>query len=292
MNPIDLATVAQIKLWQPGIQPLDDATTDAVLQAAITGVSLDWLRRTGRGPKNWQVAKQSPFNQVCTYTEVYDGTGRDIQFLRNTPIMSVTSLKINGYAIQESTAFGVLGYGISDDGKSIFLRHGGRGRFSPIGGRMSFQQGRQNVEITYTAGFSEQAVANELQTIPAGLTVSASVIPWLADSGVSYFSNGNPLSPVLIAPLQGQYFIQSPGVYLFNAADAAAQVLLNYSAAGTPPDVSLAVTKMVYLTYKRRGWEGLRSVAQKDIGQTTYTSWEVDPSVAEAIRNYTRTALV
>lgn len=57
MAAIDLTTVANVRAWIPGPSGTPDAATlarqDAVLQAAITAASLDFLRRTGRGPKNW-----------------------------------------------------------------------------------------------------------------------------------------------------------------------------------------------------------------------------------------------
>jgi hypothetical protein len=364
MNPIDLTTVAAVREWIPGNPVANNAQDNAVIQSAITSISLDWLRRTGRGPRNFQVATQSPFNQPVQYTETYDGNGNSRMFLRNAPIVSVSSLTAFGKTVPQSTSPASAGWVIDDTAKSISLispfagrGYGGYGRWPAfqIGVLPQFPIGTQNIQITYTAGFNAQAITNELQVIPAlpsawvasksysagaqifdgvyvqtasiignalsstsgtsdpafsqtpggyvtegalvwtnsGLpySVTANVLPWLGSTSVAYFSNGNPLTQVFTAPAQGQFFIQSPGSYLFNSADAGSQILLSYSASGTPPDVSLAVIRMVYLTYKRRGWEGLRSLAQKDVGQTTYAAWEVDPEVAEVIRNYTRTAI-
>lgn len=379
-SPLDLTTVASVKQWMPGVQAPDNLSTDAVLQSAITAASLDMLRRTGRGPRNWQVATQSPYNQVVTYTETYDGTGTPRLFLRNFPIMSVTSLSVFGTTVTASTSQASPGFVIDGTARSIALispfsgsggwagSYYGTGRWPAFGlGVLArFPIGVQNITVTYTAGFNAQIITNELQTVPAlpavwaattnytngsqvyaagsvqtaslkgsvqvaasgsstpgfsaslggtaadgtsiiwtnsgpPYSVAANVLPWLslpvaippasALPGVSYFSSGIPLTQVFTAPTIGQYFIQAPGSYLFAAADASAQILLNYQAAGTPPDLSLAVTKMVFLTYKRRGWEGLRSTSQKDVGQTNYSAWEVSPEVLEVIENYRRRAL-
>lgn len=112
----------------------------------------------------------------------------------------------------------------------------------------------------------------------------------LDDDGVAYFSNGNPLIPVMTAPAVGQYFLIQQGLYLFNTADAGQEVMVSYEQAGTPADIVLAVIQLVSLNYKRRDWIGQRSVAMKDVGSTSYTL-ATDPGIVETIRNYTRMSL-
>lgn len=114
-------------------------------------------------------------------------------------------------------------------------------------------------------------------------------VAFLQDNGVSYFSSGNPLVPVNVAPAQGQYFVVSPGTYLFNVADTGLEMLLSYTLAGTPGDIVLAVIQLVSLNYKRRDWIGLRSVAMKDVGSTSYTL-QMDPAIKDVISLYTRTS--
>ncbi len=114
--------------------------------------------------------------------------------------------------------------------------------------------------------------------------------PWLSDAGVVYFSGGAPLSPVTTAPAAGQYCLLGGGAYLFNSADAGSQVLISYLAAGTPADVQEAVLRWINLIYKRRGWEGIASLMQKDAGSTVYSKFEIDPSVEKTIAYYRRRA--
>lgn len=298
MAAIDLTTVTLVREWIPAPSGTPNAQTlatqNAVLQAAITAASLDFLRRTGYGLASGSVPAQSPFVQAVQYSETYNGNGNDTLFLRNRPVISIQSLAINGLAVQASSGSPNAGYMIGGNGNSVVLIPSGPGfpAFPQFGTGLRFARGTQNIAITYTAGFPSQSITNELQTIPSSgpFTVLTS-LPWLADGGVKYFSNGNPLTQVQIAPAQGQYYLNG-STYLFNAADVAAQIQISYTATGTPPDIQNAVTRMIYLMYQRRSWEGLRSLAKPDLGQTTYSSWEIDPSVKEVIDNYSRTALV
>jgi hypothetical protein len=123
---------------------------------------------------------------------------------------------------------------------------------------------------------------------PYSLVVN--VLPWLADGGVTFFIGGAALTPVNVAPITGQYFLQGNGSYLFAAADAGKQVQISYSAAGTPFDIKETILRWVNLIYKRRGWEGIRSLMQKDAGSTVYTSFEVDPSFEKCFSHYRRRA--
>lgn len=124
----------------------------------------------------------------------------------------------------------------------------------------------------------------------APYTLTVNNVPWLSDGGVNYFSSGNPLTAVLTSPTAGQYFVLGNGSYLFSATDAGSQIQVSYDAAGTPADVQESVLRWVNLIYKRRGWEGIRSLMQKDAGSTVYTSFEIDPSIEKTMRYYRRRA--
>lgn len=301
MAAIDLTTINLVREWIPAPattpSPGTLAQQNSVLQAAITAISADFLKRMGYGPQNGQAPTQSPFNQPVQYSEVYDGSGTSRLFLRNRPIISVQSLTIFGLAVQQSSGPGASGFAIDGSGKSISLVSVAPGfplsPVFPLGAIAKFPRGTQNIAITYTAGYSSVSVPAELQTIPASpgpYTVTPNQ-NWLADGGVKYFSTGNPFTAVQIAPQQGQYYLNN-GVYLFNAADAGQQIQLAYTAAGTPADLELAARRTVFLQYQRRGWEGLASLAKPDSGQTSYTRWELDPEAAEVVANYARTAIV
>jgi hypothetical protein len=286
---LDLTTLPSVQAW------INGGSADVVnLQSCITAASVNFLSLTGRGLTNGEDT-QSPFNQPVAYTEIYDGNGSRRQMTRNAPVQSIQSVMIAGQPVPASTGFGVPGYAIDANAKSIILQGGRWHVQNGFDHQSGFYQGQQTVTLAYTAGYTTKAVTGELQTIPAGLTLSASSLSqglnWLADGGVKYFSDGTPLTPSLISPTVGQYYIVSPGVYLFNAADAARQVLLSYTAAGTPADIVLAINQMVALNYKRRQWVGIRSLAMKDVGSTSYTM-DLDPSITRVIDLYKRTAIL
>jgi hypothetical protein len=256
---------------------------------------------------------------------------------------------------------------IDDQGRAIVIRAGGGGMspqtFAYVAtfgngytsgagypyGYKPFATGPQSIAVDYMAGFQEQVITGDLETVTsawvantaytAGQVISdgaflqqatnsgtsgALAPPWstqsqgttldnqvtwlntgiasapytisiqsevavLSDQGVSYFSSGTALTKVNISPNAGEYFLIAPGQYLFNAADAGQKMLVNYTLAGTPQDIVLAVIQLVSLNYKRRDWIGQRSVAMKDVGSTSYTL-DIDPNIKAVISAYTRSS--
>lgn len=297
-NPIDLTSVGRMKSWlsSQGVNPGDADN----LQACITAASKYWIWYCGLGPADNSVPTHSPFNELVTYTETYNGNGSQQMYLRNRPVKNVISLVVNLSTIQQSQAFGQPGWVIDGNARSIWIRGGGGGQpfvstFYPssFGGQW-FIKGIQNVAVQYQAGFAANVIPAELATIPATApyTIQVANIPFLTDGGVKYFSSGTPLTPVNIAPAVGQYFLQGGGVYLFNAADAGRQVLISYTAAGTPPDVLIAATQMVAVNYKRRSWIDQKSQMMPGEGTISYRDWELPPEVMSVMDSYKRVAIV
>lgn len=308
-NPIDLTTLVAVKNWVK--IPLAQTADDDTIQACITAAGQFWLIWTGRGNADGSTPAQSPFNTPVLYNENYDGPGNlDVfgnsrMFLRNSPIQSVQQLTVNTVQVQQSTAFGQPGWVIDSGGKSLLLRAGGGGtgtstnNFWPLGGISAFfRKGGQNINVQYTAGFPSPLISGELQAIPAASgTPPRSIITvnqrWLSDVSVNNFNTGLPLTKVLIAPAPGQYFILGGGQYLFNSGDAGTSVLMNYNAAGTPPDVDLATRQMVAVNYKRRDWidQKTRSMGG-NAGATSYRDWMLPPEVISVMNSYKRMAIV
>lgn len=284
-DPIDLTTVEAVKAWlnTSGTASRANTIEDTNLQRCVTAASRYWLWRTGRGAGNWQTMQQSPLNQAVQYDETYDGNGNDQLFLRNSPVISVQSVLIDGRPLPAAQGARGRGWMLPNAGNRIVL-HG-----------ECFAYGRQNIQVQYTAGFVALAVTGEVHTIsaePGPYLVSAGSLPWLADVGVAYFADGTALQRVMTAPQQGQYFLQASGQYLFSATDASQQVLLSYSAAGTPADIRLAATQMVAVNYKRRQWIDQASQAMANgAGTVSYRNWELPPEVVSVMNAYTRRAL-
>jgi len=366
-TPLDLVTTDDVIAWIFGATSAVANQNAGILQTAISALSLDLLRRTGRANQNGSVPAASPFNQAITYTESYSGNGNELLPMRNWPVLSVSSVQVYGNTIPQSTVPNNYGWYIEDSGKFLGLRNGpllaglspnGWGGFtrSPAGypAKTGWPKGIDCIQVTYSGGFAAAPVSGELQTIPAlppawqastlyangqlifdgtnvqmaqviggnqksassgtptppwspkpeagtpdgallfwinqgpPYTITVLQLPWISDIGVTYFSSGLPLTAVQTAPAAGQYFAMGNGVYLFNSADAGKQVQISYLTAGTPADVKLAMLRWINLIYKRRGWEGIRSVSNKDGGSTVYTSFEVDPSVDKVIEYYKR----
>lgn len=125
----DLTTLVDVKAWM-GITVTDQ---DAVLTRLISAASnyiQSWLNRD---------------LLAADYTERFNGTGTASLMLTNYPVLSVTSVKINGLTIPAGSD-SADGYFFDSDG--LYLRG------------YRFERGVSNVLVSYRGGF---------ETIPAEL---------------------------------------------------------------------------------------------------------------------------
>jgi hypothetical protein len=245
--------------------------------------------------------------QPVEFNEFYDGSGSDRQFLRNWPVQSVVSVTVGGVALPLATPGSTNGVGIVIDGskKSISMRGGSRiptrgyagsySRGNDCSGNVGrFFRGQQNVNVDYIAGFPLAPVVAELQTIPAGSPYL--VTPngqWISDVGVSLFVGGTPLVKSNSSPNTGQYFVTPQGLYMFNAAQAGDQILMNYNAAGTPGDLQGFATRNISLVLKRGQWQGQSSQSMAGgAGTINYNSAEFSDHDKRILEIYRRTAAV
>ena len=104
---------------------------DVTLQGLITNASLQVLQYIDRPHILSSV--------LGPLTENYDGNGSDRLLPRNFPIISVSSLSIDGVAVQAATTPTTAGY--LWDGRRILLRG------------FRFCRGLQNVQLSYSAGY-------------------------------------------------------------------------------------------------------------------------------------------
>lgn len=233
MAASDLAQLADLKAWLAGSSGIG-AGDDTLLARLITDVSgaiYAYLSRPSLLPR--------------TVTERYDGSGKRRLYLRQFPVLSVSSLLVDDLAVPAAP---VPASGGSWP-QSGYLLEPWDG--APPGGiqaldcydAWSFRAGRQNVVVTCTTGYQ---VTGEPATVPnpAGGSSTSAVTPaqpygpWASDQGVTY-AGGTPLTPVSGTPTQGQYAVavmQQPDAtppswsiaYTFAAADAGAAVLISY----------------------------------------------------------------
>jgi len=136
----DLTTLAAVAAWleqEPGQGDLIVDTDGLLIGEVISGVSADFERETGR-----RFALEQ-------HDETYDGRGATRMFVRNSPIVSVASVTIDGRVIPAGNSTSPGWY---HDGKRVLLTGW---RFSP---------GAANVGIVYQGGF---------ETIPRDLAMAA-----------------------------------------------------------------------------------------------------------------------
>jgi len=126
--PDDLCTLADLKAWLPNQCNNDDVT----LQSLITNASLQVLQFIDRPHILASV--------LGALTETYDGNDSDRLLPRQFPIIAVTGVSIDGVPIQQATNPTVAGF--LWDSRRVLLRG------------FRFCRGVQNVQLSYTAGYS------------------------------------------------------------------------------------------------------------------------------------------
>ena len=247
---MDLTTLARAKQYLAGIPSFTGA--DALYAQMITaasGAACQFCSRT--------------FQRTTYNVARLNGSGTERQALPNNPVISVSSLVIDGYTYLPSPDAIATGY--QYDNKFLYLFGG------PI-----FKMGLRNVAVGFTAGYSTM----ETDFIPAagpytitpvtGAGVdsqgypSATAGPAMVDRGVTFVSNGAALTLVTGVPTAGQYAFAA-GVYTFAAADSAKQVTMSYDY--VPANVEQAVINMVGTWIKQRDNLGIasKSLANENI---------------------------
>jgi hypothetical protein len=255
MAKSDLCTLADAANWVSASTTGADASVLARLITSMSGSITSYLNRG--------------FLLPTTITERYDGTGYQRLYFRRWPILSISSLAINNVAVPAATPPAVgqtwpnNGYlvepwdGIPPGKMQACDVYGGGWNYgfsAPL-----FVPGRENVVVTYTAGYQvtgEQALiaAPEYQweaLSPYG--------PWATDQGVTG-PGGVAFTAVASSPGLNQYvpyYNATPGLYLFSAANAGQTVSLNYGF--IPAAINDAAIE----------WVGERYRYRKRIGQRT-----------------------
>ncbi|WGJ15640.1 hypothetical protein QEV83_05080 [Methylocapsa sp. D3K7] len=262
----DLIGLADIKRW------LDVAGTDddILLARLIAQISQAILHVIDR-----------PTILPLTYNEIRDGGNETSIMLRQWPVISVSSVTIDGVAISPSPL--LVG------GKTIQAGYvldpsdsappGSMQRLSLRGAR--FYCGVQNVAISYTAGYQasrEKAVIPT--TSPYSISAQAPYGDWTSDAGVAY-SNGLSLVLVTGNPAAGQYTVGN-GEYTFAQADAGSLVLINYGY--VPSDLASCCMEWVADRYTYRSRIGQQS---KSLG-----GQETMAFIVKDIPDYVETALL
>ena len=126
--PDDLCSIAELKAWLPNQGNNDDVT----LQSLISNASLQILQYIDRPHILASV--------LGALTESYDGNDSDRLLPHQFPIIAVTSVSIDNVPVQQASSPVTAGF--LWDTRRILLRG------------FRFCRGVQNVQISYTAGYS------------------------------------------------------------------------------------------------------------------------------------------
>ena len=272
-SPNDLVNLADAKayIYKTPAAVTDAGTTNDVLLAQMI---------TRMSQMIYSSLQRMSF-AAQTVTEIRNGTGTSQLVLRRWPVLSVSSVIVDGQSISAIPAI-VAGVG-NQAGYSFEAWDGappGRPQSVALQG-YGFGRGVQNVRIDYVAGYQ---VTAEAQTIASGAaTVSAPYGPWMADGGVTY-ATGTPFIKVTgTTPAIGHYALDAttPGKYLFNTSDNAAAILITYNFA--PADLVQAVIE----------WLADRYAYMQRVGESSKTAGgQVTASfIVKAIPDFVQLAL-
>jgi hypothetical protein len=253
MAASDLAVLADVKTWLSGSSGIG-SSDDALLARLVTDVSGAIAAYLGR-----------PSLTPRTFVERLDGDGKTRIFLRRYPVLQLSSLAIDNVAVVAAATPAAGGPCLN--GYLLEPWDGlppGRLQSLDLFGT-AFFRGRQNVVVSYTAGYAVTAESVRVPSAPGPYTVAAAAPfgPWASDSGVTYAS-GSALTAVTGTPAAGQYNVAS-GVYTFAAADAGASVLVSYGF--VPAAINNACIEWVAERYRYRTRVG--QSAQTVQGQQT-----------------------
>ncbi len=146
----DLCTLADVRSFLniPTGATVDDVLLQRLITAASQRIAQYIQRNIGTG----------------TVTEVRNGSGTSQMFLAHWPVTAISSVTVNGVAVQAVSTQGGPGYVAQIwDGTSIPIKEsvlmlsGGwgtwQGQYGP-GGYGCFPVGNANVTVVYTAGFT------------------------------------------------------------------------------------------------------------------------------------------
>lgn len=272
----DLTTLAAVKAY------VSNPAADPVLSALIVRESAHIRSILNRG-----------LLVPTTYTQQFSGQGTRQLVLPEWPLLSLTSLVVDGTTIPIAPQI--------NDPLPASVPFGWR--FQPWNGvppgqpavvdlvGYRFFGGFQNVVATYKAGYQ---VSNEAQTIPASsfqITPNAPYGSWATDQGVTYAATGAALTAILAGtPTVGQYLPPNPGLstprlaYTFAAADVGQGVLLTYGF--IPADLEQVCIELIAERVSYRSRVGLRSQALAGQETIAYDLSGIPAYAVEMLRPY------
>lgn len=285
MNPNNLTTLANVKGWLGISNTTDDALLTRLISASSTFIQ-SWLNR--------RIVSQA-------YVENRDGMGvgkgRYLMVFKAYPVSAVQSVTIAAQPVPASSDNGQLANGYGFDANALWLAPTSLAFDRFNAGGFEFIKGTRVIQLRYTAGYlvlpygatnvdqESGLLPPEVATVPSptGPYTVTTLMTWLSDNGV-WYANGTPFTKVTTPSLAGQYSVVD-GVYTFNSADAAANVLLSYSY--VPPDIEQCCIELIGLRFKEKDRIGQvsKSVGTENI---TYLQKDMPADVQTLLNQYRR----
>lgn len=259
----DLTTLADVKAWLGRT----DTNSDAQLAALIT--------RASRAICSYL---QRPLLLPHEVGETHDGTGGTVLVLKEWPVLSISSVVVDGIAIpqatQQSPGWVLDQWSGVPPGRPQALRLRGF--------RFGAARDTAAVAVMYQAGYQ---VTNEAHVVlDDQIAANAFYGPWASDEGVTY-ANGTPLIPTTNNPAQGQYALDAEaGVYDFAAGDVNATVLVSYGF--VPYDLADAAIELVAERYKYAQRVGEKSHSLGGNETVAFDTTRFTPLVAQLLQPY------
>jgi hypothetical protein len=257
----DMTTLANVKAWRtPQIAASAD---DAQIRREITAASRAILQQLNRSSLS-----------VANIVETRNGQGTQGIMLRNYPVISISSVSVEGQTIAAAPLTSNSGWVFSPSDGMLYLRG------------YSFPCGVQNITISYRAGFLASGEQIAVPATPFRFNCSDLYEAWASDQGVTY-SDGTALTAVASGPTVGQYVAPtSPdGYYQFAAADTGIFLLVSYGY--TPRDLEQACIELVCLEYNRRSRIGTTSESLAGQTVSSYTQQGFPSHIAKKLWSYT-----
>lgn len=151
---IELTTLAHVKNWAE----VDGTNDDTVIQMCLVGLSRYIYNRTGRATLGPHV----------NLSQVYNGSGSNILALRDWPVVSLTSVYVNGVSMALSSGYGIGGVAVTGSERkfiAILAAMSGASNYPILSSSPGiFHRGTNNIQVNYQAGYGyvpedlEQAV--------------------------------------------------------------------------------------------------------------------------------------
>lgn len=262
----DLTTLARVKAWLD----IDSDDSDSQLSRLITSASRFIYSQISLT----SVAVQS-------YEENYDGYGQNFMLLKKWPALSITSVDFQGISLTEEATGNpkTNGYFL----EPVDDINMGPQRLRIFGYR--FPQGRNLVDVSYTAGF---CIYDETYTVPAASEYIINLDnTWAGNIRVTY-ANGDALTEVASSPSAGEYTISNEGQYTFAAADADTVVLISYSY--VPADLEQAAIELVAEGMRYRERIGIQSKSLGGQETVTYDNSSMTQRIRTLLQPFMRVA--